>query len=364
MVKKVAILTNIPAPYRIDLFNYLIDNYKQYQFKIIYSAVDEDDRGWKINNDDIRNSIFLESKSISLSGNLDKKHIHIPKDIINVLNNENPDVVIGSEYNPTCILAYLWSKLHRKKFISWSDGTLNSEKNISGMQKLIRKVICKGANALIASSTMTKEAQKTYGAKENKIFLSYLTVDIEKYLFNKKKIENNKILFVGRLTDIKGVDLLLEAVADIDDDFFINIVGDGPAKEKLINLTKKLNLSDKVNFLGAKSGNDLLNEYRSADIFVLPSRQDCFGLVITEAMCNSMPVIASKYSDGAYDLIENNINGFIVDPFNKNELREKISILLKNKLIAKSMGMESYIKVRKFSINNVAKEYVGAIESL
>ena len=360
--KRIIILTNIPSPYRVALFNYLIDNYIEYEFRIVYSASLEEDRGWKINNSEIKNSIFLKSKSIKMNGSLDYKHIHIPMDIVEVLNKENPDIVIASEYNPTALISYFWSKVKKKKYISWSDGTLNSEKNINSIQKILRKLICSGSDALIASSSMTKEAQKKYGAKPNKIFVSHLTVDINEYLHFKKNISNKQILFVGRLINIKGLDLLLEAIADIDKEFVVNIVGDGPEKENLIRLAKELKIQEKVNFLGSKQGNDLLDQYKKSDIFILPSRQDCFGVVITEAMCNCMPIIASKFADGAYDLIDKNINGFIVDPFNKNQLKKKIELLLNNKDIVIRMGNESYKKVGQFSIENISKEYIKAIE--
>ncbi|MDU2828387.1 MAG: glycosyltransferase, partial [Clostridium perfringens] len=218
-MKKICIITNIPSPYRVDLFNYLIENFKEYNFEIIYSSVSEDDRGWNLDSNKLKNSHFLKSRSIVIKEKLDNKHIHFSFEIKKCLKKYNPDVIIGCEYNPISIVAYTWAKLNNKKYISWSDGTLNSEKNINILQKIIRKIICGNSNALIASSSKTKEAQIAYGADKNNIYLSYLTVDIHKYLTKKceKKYEENlgKLLFVGRLSYTKGVDLLLNALSKI-----------------------------------------------------------------------------------------------------------------------------------------------------
>lgn len=362
-MSKVVIITNIPAPYRVDLFNYLIDNYDdEYKFKVIYSATTEDNRGWDENSSEIKNSVFLKSKSLSIKEKLDKKYVHLPIDIIEVLNRENPDVVIGSEYNPTCVIAFLWSKLKNKKFISWSDGTLNSERNINFIQKMLRKVICSKANAFIASSSKTKEAQIFYGAKKSKIFMSYLTVDLKKYIYEKKEFESNRILFVGRLTYTKGIDLLLNALNKVKGKYKLTIVGDGPEKEKLIKLSMDLGINNMVNFLGSKNGSELKQIYREHDIFVLPSRCDCFGLVLTEAMCNSMAVIGSKYADGSYDLIVNNKNGFIFNPYNESEFSAVIERVICDSNMIKDMGKNSLKMVNEFDFSKVALGFISAIE--
>lgn len=362
-MKKICIITNIPSPYRVDFFNYLNSN-KNYDFKIIYSSVGEDDRGWKLDKDSIKNSIFLKSKSIVLKKNLDNKHIHLSLDIIKYLNKYNPDVVIGCEYNPIAIISYYWSKLNNKKYISWSDGTLNSEKNINFMQKFLRKKICKNAKALIASSSKTREAQLKYGANEENIFISYLTVNIDKFLFKKKEFNNKNILFVGRLSKRKGLELAFNSLKLVKNEYKLTIVGDGPQKDELVKKVNELGLAGNVEFKGSLNGQELLEEYRRADCFIIPSYVDCFGLVISEAMCNSLPIIASKYVDGSYDLIESEHNGYIVDPENYQEFADAMQKVLASKDIVKVMGEKSYQKIQKFKFEEVSKGIFEAIEKI
>ncbi|MFR8313286.1 MAG: glycosyltransferase [Ruminococcus sp.] len=98
----------------------------------------------------------------------------------------------------------------------------------------------------------------------------------------------------------------------------MRIVGNGTDKEieELKTRIKNANLLGKVEFCGFKQGKDLLEEYQYASVFVLPTREDCFGLVLLEAACTGTPIVTSKYADGAYDIITENVNGSIIDPYN------------------------------------------------
>ena len=358
-MQKVVIITNIMSPYRIDLFNQL-ESLKKFNITVIYSA-QSDDREWKIENINHKYEV-LNSKTIKLKKMMDYKYIHIPTDIIKKLNIINPDIIVASEYNPTSILSYIWCKNKHKKFISWSDGTLNSEKNINFLQKILRKIICSKSDALIASSTKTKEAQIKYGAK-SKIFISYLTIDVNKYMIDKYNWKNNNnILYVGSLIERKGLDLLFKAIKNVKDDFTLNIVGSGEKIEELQELSKRLGINEKVNFLGFKQREELIELYKNSDIFVLPTREDCFGLVINEAMCAGLPIIASKYADGSYDLIEENKGGYIIDPYNVSEFLNKIEILLEDEKKREKMGKFNQEKIKEFSIEKVVIPYIEAID--
>ncbi|URZ03539.1 glycosyltransferase [Clostridium felsineum] len=355
---KVAIITNIPSPYRVDLFNYIC---KTIDITVIYSAYNEDNRNWDKDFNVQHDHIFLKSKTIKIKGKNDYKYIHIPLNIRSTLKSVNPSIVIGSEYNPTILNALIWCKKNEVKYISWSDGTLNSERNINCIQRLSRKFICKNANAFIASSTKTKEAQVHYGANLNKIFISYLTVDINKYLITKKYNIKNNFLFVGRITKGKGLDLLFNALKDLKGTYHLNIVGDGPEEKKLKELADNLKISNKISFCGFKNQEEIVKYYANSDVFILPTRQDCFGLVITEAMCSGLPVIVSKFADGAYDLIDEGKNGFIINPYNAEEIKEKMMYFINNENTIKVMGQQSFNRVKKFSIEEVSKEFIKAI---
>lgn len=105
-------------------------------------------------------------------------------------------------------------------------------------------------------------------------------------------------------------------------------------------------------------GMDLINEYQCASVFVLPTREDCFGLVLLEAACAGVPVVTSKYADGAYDIVNEDVNGIIVDPYNAEEFGNAISHVLRNQ---EKYGIDEEI-CEKFSFKSVSKGYIDALE--
>lgn len=177
-MSKVLLITNIPAPYRVDLFYYMQTHQQTHEFFVIYTNRNEDNRQWVIDERKLLQSTILESKIIKRKGEGDVHYLHIPQHLTREITRINPDVVIAWEYNPSALKALLWCKRHGRKFIHLTDGTLRSERNIGRVQKLMRHIIIRHADACIASSTKAKEKLLHWGVPERKIFLSLLTVDI------------------------------------------------------------------------------------------------------------------------------------------------------------------------------------------
>ncbi len=155
--------------------------------------------------------------------------------------------------------------------------------------------------------------QISFGAKPELCHKSLLTVDIDKYLM--KKEENNQpgktLLYVGSLIGRKGLDLLIPALAETDREIRLVIVGEGSEEQELRRQAEECKIADRVTWKGYLEGEALRQCYLESDVFILPTREDCYGLVILEAMCASLPVIASKYADGAFDLMEDGVQGRI-----------------------------------------------------
>lgn len=354
-------ITNIPSPYRVDFFAYLQKNYPQYEFHIIFSGAGMENRKWSVEMDELKNYHFLKSKTLIIRKRFDDRYIFLPVGVEKLLKELAPDVVFAMEYNPTILRAVHWCRRKKIPFISWTDGTLNSEKNIGKVQRLSRSYIIKRAAAFVASSTASKKTQIAYGADEKKCFISYLTVDIQKYLREKTDYSGKQLLYVGSLIQRKGLDLLLPAFAKTSGDIRLVIVGEGQEKELLEKQAKELGIASRIVFKGYVEGEPLRELYSSSDVFILPTREDCFGLVILEAMCASLPVISSKYADGAFDLVEEGENGYIVDPEDASAFAERIETIFADEERLAAMGRRSYEKAHEFAFSEVAK---GAIEAL
>lgn len=360
--KKVAIITNIPSPYRVDFFDFLQKNYGDYEFFIIYSNRQNKSRQWHIDESKMNNYTYLKSKRIKIKYRYDDRDIIISYGVEKVLKKYAPDVVVSMEYNVTSLFAMHWCKKTRTKYISWTDGTLHSERNIGKLQKIFRKYIVSRADAFIGSSTKSQETQIAYGADKKDCFISYLTVDIDKYIHKKTTYSNKKLVYVGGMIQRKGLDLLLPAIALTREDITLDIVGNGAEKEELEAQAKKLGIENRIRFRGFLEGEELRRCYAESDAFVLPTREDCFGLVILEAMCAGLPVIASKYADGAYDLIEEGRNGCIADPYDARAFAQAIETVLESPEKTRELGSYGYSRIEDFRFQEVAKGYLAAID--
>lgn len=359
-MKRAVFITNIPSPYRVDFFSYMQKNVPEYEFHIIFSGAGMENRKWSVELAGLSNYRFLKSRTIIIRRRFDDRYVFLPLGVEAALKEIRPDFVFAMEYNPTILRAVHWCRKKHVPFISWTDGTLHSERAIGKVQRLSRRYIIKRAAAFIASSTASRAAQIAYGADPAKCFISYLTVDIRKYLAKKDSYEARQLIYVGSLIQRKGLDLLLPALAKTADDIRLVIVGEGQELPLLKEQARKLRIAERISFKGFVEGEGLRSLYRDSDVFILPTREDCYGLVILEAMCASLPVISSKYADGARDLVVDGENGYIVDPEDTEAFARVIDRIFSEGRLAQ-MGNNSYEKAQSFSFSRVAEGCIAAL---
>lgn len=155
---------------------------------------------------------------------------------------------------------------------------------------------------------------------------------------NTYRFSSNQLIIIGRLTAYKQQDIIIRIMPEIIKiipDIKLVIVGNGREYDNLINLSKELSVSDHIIFTGYKS--NAFEYYYDSDIKIVPSVSEPFGIVILEAWHSEVPVIAFDVP-APNEIITDGEDGFLIPPFNKEVLKEKILYLLKNKDIAKNMG--------------------------
>jgi len=167
-------------------------------------------------------------------------------------------------------------------------------------------------------------------------------------------------LFVGWLIPRKGCEYLLNAIKEIitkEKNILLLIIGEGILENKLKNLTKELQIQDKVQFLGKKAPPEIPFYMNASDIFVLPSLSEGKPNVVGEAMASGLPVIATDIN-GTSDFITNNKNGFLIPKENSKILAERLLQLLKNPKLRIKLGKEARNSVKDLTWENCAKEYL------
>jgi len=196
------------------------------------------------------------------------------------------------------------------------------------------------------------------GVPENKDIIN--KEDIEK-IKNNLKITNNYpiLLSVGRLTQVKGQIYLIQALSILKDkypDIKLLLIGDGPEKLSLVGEVNKLRLTNNVLFLGELR--DISLFYKLADIFILPSLNEGFGLAVVEAMSNKLLVVASRVG-GVSEIINNRVTGFMVNTADYTAL---YNVINKAALITETeknlIISNAYIEFQtKFSLKKMIANY-------
>jgi len=175
--------------------------------------------------------------------------------------------------------------------------------------------------------------------------------------FKKKyKLSNKTLLYVGRIHQSKGIGYILKAIKDIDCQFLI-VGKDAGHKNQLGKEVKELGIIKKVIFTGMVSDKELAIAYKSADIFVLFSEWEGFGVTLIEAMAAGLPLVTSNRGAIPY-VVENEKQGFIVEYKNVNRLAEKLKMLLKDDKLRKDLGKNGKIKAKQYEWEQVTKSYL------
>ena len=176
-----------------------------------------------------------------------------------------------------------------------------------------------------------------------------------------------QILFVGRLVEQKGLDILLRAASLLKEkrqDFEIRIIGSGPLRSRLENQVRELELDTRVNFVGAVKPDEVAAQLAGADLFVLPSRYEGFPGVLLEAIAYGLPAIATRVS-GSEEIIDDSMGWLIPidDAFALASAIEEALVLGHEKL--GEMGDKARDKaVHNYDMNRVASDYLQLFEEV
>lgn len=177
------------------------------------------------------------------------------------------------------------------------------------------------------------------------------------------------ILFLSNLTASKGVFVLLEACKILKNKklpflcTFVGGIGD-ISEAQLISKIQEFDLADCVHYVGKKYGAEKEEALGKADIFVHPTFDDCFPLVLLEAMQHSLPVV-STFEGGIADIVEDGITGFLVPQKDVLDLTEKLEFLIKNPALCKTMGKRGKEKYEeKYTIEKFQERFIRVFQSI
>lgn len=235
---------------------------------------------------------------------------------------------------------------------------------------------CKRANKIIAVSNELKEdLKKQYDLPEEKLAMIQNGIDVDRfrpgldvqYLKERYGVKEKKVvLTIGVMTGQKGHNLLIRIMPELlkeNKEIKLVLVGYGPAMENLKKMAQELKVSDHVVFTGKVPYEELQFYYNISDVFVFPTlRVEAGPLVIPEAMACEKPVVASRIG-GIPTVIENYIDGILIEPGNLRELKEKILEVLRDGELARTLGKNARKKiVERYSVDRMVEDTINVYE--
>ena len=371
---KVVIVTNIPSPYRIPLFNELSEQllkdnkvlvvifgnktYSRRKFK----AVPESEFKFEY--------IYLDSETIDF-GNQEKTYFSY-KNLFKTFKKINPLCVIISGFTFATTRLWLDSYFNKRPYIIWTGSILHSGRNDSLLRKIQRKLLIKRSSAFITYGTKASEYLLKLNAPSSKVFIGINTVDTTFYNKETQALKGtnptNKfhLTYIGYFSKRKNVLKLLEVIKFLKlnrDDFILDLIGDGPEKELLQEYTVLNNLGNNVKFHGFKQKEELPKLLAMSSCFLFQTDFDIWGLVLNEAMAAGIPVIATNNAGATSDLIINGQTGYIGNFDNPEEICDLINCILNDKDNAMLIGQNAakYIE-QNASVYISANGFLNAIK--
>jgi len=277
--------------------------------------------------------------------------------IFRIIKKIDPDIVHAQNLI-FATPALISKKLLKIPYVVWGQGSDVYLQN--WFIKLVSKTIIKNADSVIALTNNMKMVMQTIYNRDIAVIPNGINIENYRDELDEHKRENSgkRILFVGRLDPVKGVQYLLKAmeiVCEVLPDAKLILVGDGEEREKLECLTNSLGMRDRVQFVGRIPHEKIPDYLYQADIFVLPSLSEGLAIVILEAMACGLPIVATRVG-GVPDIIEDGVNGYMVESGDFQEMAKKIIFILENQPVMHLISKNNRLKVQEYDWKNVINQ--------
>jgi glycosyltransferase involved in cell wall biosynthesis len=373
-VRRIVIVTEIIAPYRIPVFNALA-RLDGIDLHVIFLAeTDPTQRQWRVYKEDI-------GFSYQILPNL-RRRIHGQNVLLNwgvskALNNAAPDAILCGGYNYLASWASLrWAERRQIPFYLWVESTKMNIRSGDRWTETLKSQFMRRCTAFIVPGIAASDYVESYGVAKSKIFVAPNAVD--NHFFEQRSnsirqratfhrfdlgLPSRFFLFVGRLVHEKGIFDLLDAYRmlppELQRDVGLVYVGDGPTRATLQRRSKDVGGS--VVLAGFAQRDRLVQFYALADALIFPTHADAWGLVVNEAMACGLPVVCSDAAGCAADLVQAKTNGYIVMSQDVSWLSTAMAQLALDNDLRLRMGKRSRELIRKFSPKLCATGIADAI---
>lgn len=353
---RIVLLTEIPSPYRIPLFNALAE---RVEFRALFLARADPRRPFfELYPDEWRfDHRFLPGRGLRVGG----RFVVLNRGVVRALRAFAPDAVsVGGWNEPAFWQAFLWCSTRRVPLLVWVESTARDVRPQRASLELAKRLMVRGAAGFFVPGQAAAAYVRSLGVADERIEIAPNAVDeaiFARAAHAREGRETCTFLYVGRFDPEKGLDMLLRAFERVPGELVL--AGSGGEEERLRGLA-----SNRVRFLGPLAREELVDWYARADVFVLPSRSEPWGMVLNEAAAAGLPLVATEAVGAAHDLIEDGVNGFRTPSGDEAALAEAMRRLAEDESLRTAAGARSRELARRFTPEAWAKGVAGLAQRL
>jgi glycosyltransferase involved in cell wall biosynthesis len=315
---RVLLISEIPTPYRMPAFEH-IAAHPEIDLHVLFCAEDEPDRPWNLEREYAFSYDVLPGVAPAWRTRRDTFVYEINPTIFRALSAHPHDVLVISGYAVFAEqAALLWARVRGKPYVLLSESHLGKARASwkHAVKRLILPRLLGHASAGLAVGSAAADYLAHYGVARGRIRIFPNTIDVEAYCEAADRARANRaavleeiglperyLLYVGRLVERKGILDLIEAHRRLPADAPpLVVVGDGPLRESVAE-------GERVQALGFLEPSLLPTIYALAELAVIPSHDEPWGVAVNEALAAGTPVVASDAVGAARDLIDSGVNG-------------------------------------------------------
>lgn len=266
-----------------------------------------------------------------------------------------PDIIHAHWWFPNGLVGTWLARLSNTPLVTTLHGTdVRMARSVSMSRPAFRHVLQNSSAITAVSRWLAHEAQALVSSPAAIVAPMPVATELFSPGGTRKK---STLLFVGRMTKQKGIDVLLQALAKLPQSVDLDLVGDGPEREPMIAYARELGVAERVRWQGTQSQSKLVEFYRSAAALIVPSADEGLGLVAVEAMLCETPVVAFE-SGGLPDVVQHDRTGLLVSERSPDVLASAIEQLLARDDRGAALGAAGRMHaLATFAPESVARRY-------
>ena len=294
---------------------------------------------------------FLKDTNSSLKLMLKERK----KVVIDYLKNDDSDIYISTR----TLLNELVAKYGRESSykIAWEHSHPHGDRGYAN--EVIKSV--SGFDAFV----LVSKDLKRYYEKKTDVKTYYIPNTIDKIPLKKSKLNNKKLISVGRLSKEKGyLDLLkvFKLLYSYDQSYTLDIIGDGPERELLEEYVKFNKLKKAVTFHGFQKKDYINKHLEDSSLYLMCSYTESFGIVLLEAMSYGLPCIAFSSAEGAREIIKDDENGYLIENRSKVVMAKKTEMYFGDAKKQKELSNNARKTVEFYTMDHQKKNWIALIE--